>query len=62
METIGRVSLTMSEEFKNEYLFLQNIPNKSKFICNALKSYLADENNLNEFEKNIKQHIFQQEK
>jgi len=57
METIGRISISFNDEYKFEFDFLQNIPNKSKFICEATKKYLSEDTNLTIMEKFIKQHI-----
>jgi metal-responsive CopG/Arc/MetJ family transcriptional regulator len=54
MLTVGRISVSFLEDYKDEYDFLQNLPNKSKFICEAIKKYLEDNENLSPIEKFIK--------
>jgi metal-responsive CopG/Arc/MetJ family transcriptional regulator len=54
MLTVGRMSVSFSEDYKDEYNFLQNLPNKSKFICEAIKKCLEDTENLSPIEKFIK--------
>jgi hypothetical protein len=58
METVGRISISFNVDYKSEYLFLQNIPSKSKFICEAIKKYLSDDYNLTPMEIFIKQHLY----
>jgi metal-responsive CopG/Arc/MetJ family transcriptional regulator len=55
--TIGRISVSFPENYKDEYDFLQSLPNKSKFICEAIKKYIEDDNNLSAIEKFIKEQM-----
>lgn len=53
-----RVPVSFSEEYENEYKFLQNVRNRSKFICKALRKYLEDDDNLNELERFAKKQVY----
>lgn len=60
MEVIGRISISFPDEYEKEYLFLQKLQNRSKFICSAVVKYIADDNNLTDLEKYIKKQIFEE--
>jgi metal-responsive CopG/Arc/MetJ family transcriptional regulator len=57
METIGRISVSFTDEYEFEYEFLKGIPNKSKFINKMTKEYISNDNNLTPVEKFIKLQI-----
>lgn len=54
---LGRYSFSISDNYKFENLFLQNLPDRSEFICRAIKKYISDENNLYPMEVFIKKQI-----
>lgn len=57
METIGRTSISFNEDYKTEFLIVKDIPNRSKFICETIRKFIADDNNLSPIEKFIKEQI-----
>jgi len=54
---LGRYSFSISEDYKFENLFLQNLPDRSEFICRAIKKFISDNNNLSPMELFIKKQI-----
>lgn len=59
MAVIGRIPISFPDEYEKEYLFLQKLQNRSKFICCAVVKFIDDDNNLTDLEKYIKKQIFE---
>ena len=54
---LGRYSFSISDNYEFEYLFLQNLPDRSEFICRAIRKFISDNNNLSPMEMFIKNQI-----
>ena len=51
---LGRYSFTVSDEYKFENKFIQNLPDRSEFICRAIKNFISDGKNLTPIELFVK--------
>ena len=54
---LGRYSFSISDNYEFEYLFLQNLPDRSEFISRAIRKFISDNNNLSPMEMFIKNQI-----